>query len=305
MDKKFPSKKLVLKSGGQKILKWIHVTSAAISLGGILSLFALNLLKQGLLFEKNPFLIDLSILRIFDNVITLSFVGIVLTAVVFAIFTRWGFFKHTWIVVKWVGVIVLFVFVCFLIGPNLGWMTSLSDSGLGQTTAKEVYQNSTNQAHLLFLVMGLLFLVIYFISFFKPWGKRRKDSRISQKVQMAIVFPFLFFLIFSLVMQSVTLNKYRNMPIMDSNLSVVPDGKYKGEFDYGFVYKVNVTVSDHRIIKIEVIQNRDSQYARFAEGVLPRIIQDQNANVDTITGATTTSKCLMKAVENALRPFSR
>lgn len=50
----------MLSSRGQKILKWIHVSSAAVSLGGILSLFVLNLIKLNLLPIKNPFLIDLS-----------------------------------------------------------------------------------------------------------------------------------------------------------------------------------------------------------------------------------------------------
>lgn len=52
--------------------------------------------------------------------------------------------------------------------------------------------------------------------------------------------------------------------------------------------------------KVPDLQNRKSHYARFAEGVFPRIMKKQKANVDTITAATTTSKCLMKAVENAL-----
>jgi len=38
-----------------------------------------------------------------------------------------------------------------------------------------------------------------------------------------------------------------------------------------------------------------------AEGGTPRILEVQDANVDTITGATTTSKALLKAVENALQ----
>lgn len=53
-------------------------------------------------------------------------------------------------------------------------------------------------------------------------------------------------------------------------------------------------------LHVEVIANRKSNFAHFAEGVIPRVIKAQKANVDTITGAPTTSKCLLKAVESAL-----
>lgn len=70
----------------------------------------------------------------------------------------------------------------------------------------------------------------------------------------------------------------------------------------GFTYEVTAIVQDHMITDLKVTKNRNSAYARFAEGVIHRIIKNQNANVDVITGATTTSKALMKAAENALTP---
>lgn len=39
----------------------------------------------------------------------------------------------------------------------------------------------------------------------------------------------------------------------------------------------------------------------YAQGVFAKIIRDQNANTDAITGATTTSKMFRKAVEDALK----
>ncbi len=51
---------------------------------------------------------------------------------------------------------------------------------------------------------------------------------------------------------------------------------------------------------IESKNDRDSKYEIYSRPVTDRILENQNANVDGITGATTTSKCIMKAVENAL-----
>lgn len=87
-----------------------------------------------------------------------------------------------------------------------------------------------------------------------------------------------------------------------TDLSKLHDGTYHGESVFGgFTYKVDIIVVNHSITDIKIISNRKVSYARFAEGVMPRILKAQNANVDAITGATTTSKALMKAVENALK----
>ena len=51
---------------------------------------------------------------------------------------------------------------------------------------------------------------------------------------------------------------------------------------------------------IVILQNRGTRHAKQAAAVVAGIIQNQTPNVDAISGATTTSKAIMKAVENAL-----
>lgn len=97
----------------------------------------------------------------------------------------------------------------------------------------------------------------------------------------------------------------RQLKINDINLTKVQDGTYQGDFTYGeFTYQVAVTITNHRIENIKILKNRQTTHAQKAEGVIERIIQKQSPNVDAITGATTTSKALMKAVENALTKSS-
>ena len=63
---------------------------------------------------------------------------------------------------------------------------------------------------------------------------------------------------------------------------------------------MEVIVRDHRIEGINVLENGTSEYAKKAEGVIGRVIELNKANVDVVSGATTTSKALLKAVEAAL-----
>lgn len=95
--------------------------------------------------------------------------------------------------------------------------------------------------------------------------------------------------------------RVRNMAINSVDINRLSDGDYIGSFTYGgYEYRVKTVVQAHRIIDIEIMHNRDTHHAKQAEGVLTRIIERQTPNVDAISGATTTSKALMKAVENAL-----
>jgi uncharacterized protein with FMN-binding domain len=63
---------------------------------------------------------------------------------------------------------------------------------------------------------------------------------------------------------------------------------------------VDVEVKGNKIITITGVDNRKSPYVTYAEGVFRKIVREQRIDVDAVTGATTTSKAFMKAVENAL-----
>jgi uncharacterized protein with FMN-binding domain len=93
----------------------------------------------------------------------------------------------------------------------------------------------------------------------------------------------------------------RAMPINHINLAQVNDGSYPGSFTYGgFRYEVEVAVTSHQIKNITITKNRTASHAQKAEGVMNRILEQQRNDVDVVSGATTTSKALLKAVENAL-----
>jgi uncharacterized protein with FMN-binding domain len=93
----------------------------------------------------------------------------------------------------------------------------------------------------------------------------------------------------------------RQMEIQNVDINDLQDGEYIGSFTYsGFEYRVRTTVDAHRITNIEILKNRNTKHAKQAEAVVIEIINRQTPNVDAVSGATTTSKALMKAVENSL-----
>lgn len=84
------------------------------------------------------------------------------------------------------------------------------------------------------------------------------------------------------------------------NLLDVADGSYTGECDVQFIYaKVRVTVKDHRITDIQLLEHRNGRGAA-AESILKKMVNAQKIDVDVVAGATNSSKVIKKAVDNAL-----
>lgn len=81
------------------------------------------------------------------------------------------------------------------------------------------------------------------------------------------------------------------------------DGTYIGEADgFGGTVAVEVTVKDGKIEAVEVTsaEKEDDAYLAMAEDIIPKIIEAQSAEVDTISGATFSSTGIKDATEQAL-----
>lgn len=84
------------------------------------------------------------------------------------------------------------------------------------------------------------------------------------------------------------------------NISALSDGIYIGECDVDFIYvKVKVEVKYGEIINIDIIQHKNEK-GKDAEKIVDKIIEEQNIDVDAVSGATNSSKVIKKAIENAL-----
>lgn len=93
----------------------------------------------------------------------------------------------------------------------------------------------------------------------------------------------------------------RALSFEEVELSAVPDGVYTGSCDVGMISaRVEVTVEGGRIAAITLLEHRQER-GQPAEAVLEEILRQQRIDVDTVSGATNSSKVLKKAVEDALK----
>lgn len=100
------------------------------------------------------------------------------------------------------------------------------------------------------------------------------------------------------------INRYKTIvseiQLNDVDLSKVSDGTYHGAFDAEVIAaEVDVTVKDNNITKIDLVKHKNER-GKPAEVLVDKVIESQKINIDTVSGATNSSKVILKAIENAL-----
>ena len=92
----------------------------------------------------------------------------------------------------------------------------------------------------------------------------------------------------------------REIKIENVDLSTISDGKYTGSCDASYIAaEVSVTVKDHKITDISLLKHK-TERGQPAEVIPAKVIEAQSLEVDTISGATNSSKIILKSIENAL-----
>ena len=89
----------------------------------------------------------------------------------------------------------------------------------------------------------------------------------------------------------------------ESNDSNYKDGTYQGEAEgFGGTVAVEVKVEKGKITAIEIVsaQKEDGAYLSMAKDIIPKIIESQSTDVDTISGATFSSTGIKNASQEAL-----
>jgi len=143
-------------------------------IGGAVALILLSLLKDnvgngGVLYGINQSIHHVDMVVV---VIPGAF-GCLITGLVYGIFSNWGFFKHNWMIFKWIVTVIAILFGTFYLGP---WETKMMEiSGkLGMSALNDSSYLYNQKMNLIFGSLQCLVLMItVFISIFKPWKKRK------------------------------------------------------------------------------------------------------------------------------------
>ncbi|MDE7182981.1 MAG: FMN-binding protein [Lachnospiraceae bacterium] len=122
----------------------------------------------------------------------------------------------------------------------------------------------------------------------------------SRKMLLIIFFVVLFLFIGGKIIIGNMVGNVQNISVSMPDLSNVQDGNYIGEYLITPVHvKAEVSVSNHRITNIAILQH-DNGLGSAAESIVYDVVEEQSLDIDAVSGATVSSKCILKAVENAV-----
>ncbi len=124
----------------------------------------------------------------------------------------------------------------------------------------------------------------------------------NRKMIIFVSCIFLVLIIILFTLMNNTVKKAESIAGITPGLTCISDGEYIGEYSIAPVHvnvKVNVAVTNHEIVNIEILEH-DNGLGRSAESIINNIVNTQSLEIDTISGATVSSKCILKAVENAI-----
>ena len=96
----------------------------------------------------------------------------------------------------------------------------------------------------------------------------------------------------------------KNVPIKAINFQQLRNGTFIGDYAGGKykwrANKIQVTIEDHKLTGIKVLDHAKTQENVSKTELFNRVMQSQSLQVDAISGATLTSKGYLKAIELAL-----
>lgn len=93
----------------------------------------------------------------------------------------------------------------------------------------------------------------------------------------------------------------KSMIVSIPPLEQVESGTYEGKFDaYLVKARVRTIIQDHRIIKVELLEHIHER-GGAAEQIIDWINKNKSFQVDLVSGASNSSKVILKAIEDSLK----
>lgn len=127
----------------------------------------------------------------------------------------------------------------------------------------------------------------------------------KKKILIILLCTILFALIGASLYSKTLVNDVNSITVSNLNMANITDGIYVGEYSITPVYvEVEVSVTEHKITNIKIIEHENGLGGK-AEKIVDNVISRQSLEVGAVSGATVSSKCIIKAIENALQSGSK
>lgn len=159
-------KKLTAKQ--QKALKTIHLVFVSIWFSSVVTLMLLPILSQKITNGDELYMYNVAYHFIDMFILTPAAVVVLLTGLVYSIFTKWGFAKHGWIIYKWIVTLVIIITGTFYLGPMVENLLEIADTKRINALYDVYYLQSESIGLYAAIINATLLAVAIGISVYKP-----------------------------------------------------------------------------------------------------------------------------------------
>jgi hypothetical protein len=163
-----------MSASNQKWLKGIHLVVAGLWLSCVILLLALPLVARNITGGDELYMYNHIYHFVDMYVLTPAAVATLLTGLVFSLFTRWGFFRHGWLVYKWSATLAIILTGTFYLGPMVTKMLEISETKRAAALTDQYYMQGATIGLWAASINSLLLVVAVFVSVYKPWKNIRR-----------------------------------------------------------------------------------------------------------------------------------
>lgn len=167
-----------LGKNGIKTLKIFHLFFSIMWIGGGIALTTVLFISEPVSGDELYF--KFRIMQIIDDFIIIpGAITSFLIGIIYGVWTKWGFFKHHWITIKWILTFIQILFGTFFLGP---WLNTNVDilqmERIAAINNPDFIYNVSMTATWGTAQVALLLLMVV-ISVYKPFGRRNNPDALA------------------------------------------------------------------------------------------------------------------------------
>jgi len=161
----------------QKLLKAIHLISAGLWLSCVIIVTVLPSISRNITSGDELYMYNLAFHFIDMYILTPAAVFTLLTGLIYSLFTKWGFFRHGWMIYKWVVTLFIIITGTFYLGPMVTKLLEISDVNRIAALQNQYYMQGQVVGLCAGLINSSLLIIAIFFSIYKPWKNIRKEGK--------------------------------------------------------------------------------------------------------------------------------
>ncbi len=158
----------------QKLLKVIHLISVSIWLSSVVTLMLIPIISKKITLDDEIYMYNLAYHFIDMFILTPAAILTLLTGLIYSLFTKWGFFRHGWIIYKWIVTLLIIITGTFYLGPMVTKLLEISDIKRIAALQDQFYTQGEVIGLFAAIINSSLLIIAVFFSVYKPWKNIRK-----------------------------------------------------------------------------------------------------------------------------------